>query len=274
MRKVLCFLVFVLITCKSSHGMSIAIEDTSEAFPFLRSVDTPTQIMRWDSGKSIQLLSSCKLVRITRRGVRCISSKDHLITGWERMFSPSLEPMVNGSYPSSICMPRNDALCVMMDGRRFFPTNTVRVADISVNTCLDGQGCILVGDLHNDTVNRAKITDTIIDDIRLCDLLDTNLDVICDPVSNHVFTLQLSNALWLYTSLSILILAVVVLTVEAISQRTRSRLPHNIFAWLLLTGLALLMLANIDGRMHTFITVEDWAFTTMSFIYITVTTLY
>ena len=274
MHTVFSVLVLLLLTCGFSLSISIPIVDSDEAFPFLRSVDTPLQIMRWDSGMSIQLLSSCKLIRITRRGVRCISSRDHLITGWQQMFSSSKLSHINGSYPSSMCIPRNDALCVMSSGMRFFPTNTVRVADSSVNKCINGQGRTLVGDFQKQLVNRTVNINDTIDDVSLCDVLDTNLDVIYDPVNNNIFARQLSNELWLYASLSLMILAVVVLTAEAISQRTRSRLSHNLFAWLLLTGLALLMLTNIDGRMHTFVTVEDRAFVTMSFVYIVVTTLY
>ena len=270
------FLVFafVLVTFEVTYARSIPIVDSVEAFPFLRSVDSPTEIIRWDSGNSIQLLSSCKLVRITRRGIRCISSKDHLILGWQKMFSTSLEPRVNNSFVSAICLPRNDALCVMVSGRRFFPTNIVRVADNSVRKCQNGQDRTLVGDLQKDLANFGRETNVTLDDISLCDILDTNLDVIYDPVNNEVFTLQLSNSLWLYATISIFILVVVVLTAEAISQRTRSRIRHNIFAWLTLTGLSTLMLTNVDGRMHTFVTVEDRAFVAMSFVYIAASTVY
>jgi hypothetical protein len=279
MHTVLYIVLLILIKTEWSQCVSIPIVDSIEAFPFLRSVDTPTQIMRWDSGKAIQLLSSCKLVRITRRGVRCISSRDHLITQWQTTFSSFLnyktpDVPTNNSYPWSICMPRSDALCVMEDGRRFFPTDKVLVADSSVKKCLNGQGRTLVGQLREELANTHTTRNATLDDISLCDVLDTNLDVIYDPVNNHVFTRQLSNSMWLYSSISILILAVVVLTAEAISQRTRSRIQHNIVAWLLLAGLSLVMLTNADGRMHPFVTIEDRAFVAMSFVYILVSTLY
>ena len=274
MHKVFFVFAFGLITCQLICAISIPIVDSTEAFPFLRSVDSPDEIIRWDSGNSIQSLSSCKLVRITRRGIRCISSKDDLLLGWQRMFSHSLEPSVNNSFVSAICFPRSDALCVMVSGKRFFPTNTVRVADSSVRKCQNGQDRTLVGDLQKDLANSERETNVILDDISLCDILDTNLDVIYDPVKNEIFTLQLSNALWLYATISILILVVVVLTAEAISQRTRSRIRHNIVAWLSLTGLSVLMLTNIDGRMHTFVTVQDRAFVAMSFVYIATSTVY
>ena len=270
MRNIQCMLVIFVVNIAVFQCISLPIVDSMEAFPFLRSVDSPSQIMRWDSGSSIQLLSRCKLVRITRRGVRCISSTDHLIPGWQMIFSSKLEAVVNGSYLSSICNPQNDALCVMDNGMRYFPTDNVYVSDKSLHRCSNGQGRILVGSSEFQTHNISEN----LGDISLCDVLDTNLDVIYDPVNHYVFTRQLGNTVWLYACISIVIVVVVVLTAEAISQQTRSKLPHNIVAWILLTSLSLLMLTHVDGRMHPFVTIEDRSFIAMSFIYIFTTTLY
>jgi hypothetical protein len=67
---------------------------------------------------------------------------------------------------------------------------------------------------------------------------------------------------------------VVVLTAEAVSQRSRSQLTHNIVAWVLLTGASLLMLLHTDGRMHPFVTMEDRAFVLVSLVYIIASTAY
>ena len=282
MSRALQFIAFVLITTtfEFTYATSIPIVDNNEAFPFLRSSDTPTQVLRWDAGMAIQLLSSCKLIRITRRGVRCIPPHNHLIEGWQDFFSTHLsheDPpaiIANNPYPWSICTPRNDALCVMRSGKRFFPTDIVRVADSSVNRCINGQGRTLVGQaLMNNTKTRSE-GEKILDDISLCDILDTNLDIIYDPVNNHIFTRQLGNAIWLYACISIMILAVVVLTAEAVSQQTRSKLNHNIIAWVVLSLLSLLMLTNIDNRMHIFVTTEDRNFAIMTFLYISIITIY
>jgi len=274
MRNILCILACFVVKFEVFYCISLPIVDSEEAFPFLRSVDSPSQIMRWDSGSAVQLLSSCKLIRITRRGIRCIASTDHLISGWQMIFSSQYEAPVNGSYRSSICHVRNDALCVMDNGVRFFPTDSVHVSDKSLQRCSNGQRRILLG--ASEFQKRISHTNKNEsgDDISLCDVLDTNLDVIYDPVNHYVFTRQLGNSVWLYACISIVIVAVVVLAAEAISQQTRSKLPHNIFGWTLLTSLSLLMLTHVDGRMHPFVTVEDRSFVAMSFIYISITTMY
>jgi hypothetical protein len=112
------------------HTRSISIVDTPSAFPFLRSVDNPSAALTWDSGTIVQLLSSCQLIRITRRGVRCISAHDTIIQGWYYMFT-SLAP----SNEKIVCSPSSTALCATKEGNRFFPTDIVRVSDSSVTKC-------------------------------------------------------------------------------------------------------------------------------------------
>jgi hypothetical protein len=248
------------------YARSISIVDSEAAFPFLRSVDNPSTAMLWDSGTIVQLLSSCKLIRITRRGVRCIAAQDTLIEGWEYMFT-----LLSRPGKQVLCKPLNTALCVTEQGNRFFPTDNVLVSDISVTKCLNGQGRQLVpggGTSYTNNSNHGK------DDTSLCDVLDNNLDVIYDPVHNYIYTRELSKYGGLYTFISMLILIVVVLTAEAVSQRSRSQLTHNIIAWVFLTGSSLLMLLQTDGRFHPFVTMEDRAFTLISLVYIMTSTTY
>jgi hypothetical protein len=262
--------VVILSSLQLSESTSISIVDSENAYPFLRNVDTPQSPIQWDSGYAIQLLSSCKFIRITRRGVRCIAASDNVIPGWVHEFTQKDE--MHGDS----CMPINNALCVMNDGKRFFPTDLVFVTDGSVSKCRNGQNRRLV---ESDAVppgnGSIRFTPKYTpDDISLCDVLDTNLDVIYDPVNNHIFTKQLSNSTWLYTTMSFLILVVVVLSAEAVSQRSRTKLKHNIVAWILLSVTSLLMLARMDGRMHPFVTTNDRTFIAASFIYIMISTVY
>jgi hypothetical protein len=266
--------VVVLSSIRSSESTSISIVDSTEAYPFIRNVDTPDRPIQWDSGYAIQLLSSCKLIRITRRGVRCIAASDNVIPGWVHAFTHNDEPEIQTSRYS--CMPINNALCVMDNGRRFFPTDVVFVTDGSVSKCINGQHRMLV---ENGAVppgnGSIRFTPNYTpDDTSLCDILDTNLDVIYDPVNNLVFTKQLSNSTWLYATMSFLILVVVVLSAEAVSQRSRTKLKHNIIAWVLLSATSLMMLARIDGRMHPFVTTNDRTFIVTSFVYIMISTVY
>ena len=244
-----------------SYGHSISIIDSPTAFPFLRSVDNPSTAMSWDSGTVIQLLSNCKLIRVTRRGVRCIDSTNNLIEGWQNAFTPAVS-----------CIPTNSALCVTAKENRFFPTDVVFVSDESVTACVHGQGRKLVSTKQTSVAN--KTSNYVKNDISLCDVLDTNLDVIYDPVNNYIYEKQLTSSGGLYTFISLLVLTVVVLTAETLSQRSRSKLIHNIVAWTVLTATTLLMLGQVDGRMHPFVTREDRSFIFTSLVYIILSTTF
>jgi hypothetical protein len=255
--------LLVLFTFPVQHSQchSISIVDSTTAFPFLRNVENPSTAMWWDSGTVIQLLSNCKLIRITRRGVRCIESQHDLLQGWEKSFTPAVS-----------CNPISTALCVTRDGNRFFPTDIVFVADTSATKCVQGQGRQLVSEkktrLTNKTFTYGK------DDISLCDILDNNLDVIYDPVNDYIYEKELNKSGGLYIFISLLVLMSVVLTAEALSQRSRSHLTHNIIAWVLLTGASFLMLIESDGRMHPLITIQDKTFIFTSLVYILISTTF
>ncbi|KAJ1470480.1 hypothetical protein T484DRAFT_1753831 [Baffinella frigidus] len=175
------------------------------------------------------------------------------------------------------CFPISTALCVTSDGNRFFPSDKVFVVETSVGKCVNGQGRSLLPELKTRRASNETAANVSIhrrDDTSLCDVIDNNMDIIYDPVNNHIFAKELSSATWLYTTISSFVLIVVVLTAEAVSQRSRSQLLHNIIAWVLLTLFSALMLMNTDGRMHTFVTVQDRAFISASLIYIIISTLY
>jgi hypothetical protein len=265
-----------------SLASSIAIVDSPTAFPFMRNVEHPADAMKWDSGTLVQLLSSCKLIRITRRGVRCIAASDTLISGWQRAFlgttataatTPPQQQQQQQQHKVMYgkCVPTNKGLCATSEGNFLFPTEEVFVAEASVGKCRNGQGRSLLADNSTST---STTTASIRDDVSLCDVIDNNMDIVYDPVHNYIYMRHLGDSTWLYTTISILVLIVVVLTAEAVSQRSRSQLVHNIFAWILLTTATILMLLNADGRMHVFITVQDRAFVTVSLLYIIVTTGY
>ena len=173
----------------------------------------------------------------------------------------------------------HDALCVTSDGMQFFPTNTVFVSESSVGLCKNGQGRVLLADKlgedeRNLTSNLTGGQFSGFNDISLCDILDNNWDIIYDPVHNRIVTTQLSDSVWLYSSISVLLVTVVVLTAETVSQKERSNLTHNIIAWILLGAASLLMLTHIDGRMHPFVSVQDRDFVVISGFYIGVSTFF
>ena len=256
-------LLIVAETPRYCRCVRVSIVDDVTAFPFLRNIETPKVVMRWDSGGSINLINGCKLVRITRRGVRCIATSARLIPGWERRFDS----------PSMSCVALNTALCVTEKGDRFFPTDKVFVSESSVSMCVHGQGRQLVADRQTYTVENTT-NGTTEDDISLCDVLDRNMDVVYDPVNNRIHTKELSDTMSLYGFMSVLILVVVILAAEALADATRSHLTHNITAWVLLTTSSLLVLCGADGRLHPFVTTDDKYFVYISAMYVITSTIY
>ena len=236
----------------------IPIVDDAGAFPFLRDASDPQNLLKWDSGTLLQLLGRCLLIRVTRRGVRCIGTRDTLLKGWEQKFTTTV---------TNACVPQSNALCEMENGIRFFPTtDSVFVSELSVGKCRHGQGRVLVAE--NFTIGGK-----LLDDISLCDVLDNNLDVIFDPVNSKVFTKQLGSGSWLYIITSLLIFVVVVLTAETMSNHTHSSLFHNLTAWTLLVLISLLMFTNADTS-HPIVTVQDVVFMAVSMGYIGISTIY
>lgn len=265
-------LIFALsfMTHTPCGASSISIVDTVTAFPFIRSVENANIVLQWDSGTTIQLLSSCKLIRVTRRGIRCIPASMSLVKGWETMFTRM-------GQLSERCLPHRQALCIIGNATRLFPTDVVFVADSSVAKCVHGQGRRLVPDrnISNSLMLQTNTTSPVTrDDISLCDIVDTNLDVVYDPVHNQVFAKQLNNSATLYVSISILILLVVVLMAEAVNSSEHTKLSHNIIAWVLLVSLSILMLFRVDDRMHPIITTHDQIFIGFIIVYITISTSY
>ena len=255
------FVLLLLFPMASPSRVSIV--DAVSAFPFIRNADTPTIIMRWDSGGTINMINECKFIRITRRGVRCIPSEHHIITGWEKDFDPD-----NTYFSDGIpCLALNTALCITPRGERYFPVDKVYVAESSLSKCFHGQGRLVVPDQDHGNVTRG-------DDISLCDIIDRNIDVVYDTRKNRIYSKQLTQSLGLYGFMSFLILVVIVLSAEAIADEKRSHITHNITAWVLLTTTSLLALTGVGGRMHTFITVEDRAFIYISAIYVVISTIY
>jgi hypothetical protein len=252
-----------------THSVRVSILDSITAFPFIRNADTPTTVMRWDSGGTINLINECKLIRITRRGVRCIASDNHIIPGWEKEFDQYNSLARIGG---TTCLALNTALCVTPRGDRYFPVDKVYVSEKSISKCEHGQGRLVVPDQlyeRTDTTNTTKG-----DDVSLCDIIDRNVDVVYDPVNNRIYTKQLTGSLGLYGFMSFLILVVVVLSAEALADESRSYITHNIIAWVLLTTTSIFALAGADGRMHTFVTVEDRSFLYISSTYVVLSTIY
>lgn len=241
----------------------LALRDEASAFPYLQNALTNKRIS-WQDGYSLELLTTCRFVRITRRGIRCIPPSMDPIDGWE-----------NG-WLSLHCQPDADSLCrSTRDGgkQRIFPSDgTVYVSEPFVDVCSNGQGRVVTNkDGRNDT--------------SLCDLVDGNRDIVFDPITNRLYWRDLGEAGWLYIISSFLILLIVILICESLVKHDReaqenaqggpsknqttatstetekdasaTSLTHNLVATLLLVITSIMMWANADQRFHALITYQD-----------------
>lgn len=261
-------------TCPTDAYM-LALRDEVSAFPYLHNALTNKRIS-WKDGYSLELLTTCRFVRITRRGIRCIPPSMDPINGWE------------DGWLSLHCQPDADSLCrSTRDGgkQRIFPSDeTVYVSEPYMDVCSNGQGRIVT---HKDGKN----------DTSLCDLVDGNRDIVFDPTTNHLYWKDLGEAGWLYIVSSFLILVIVILICESLvkpdheaqseeKQITTSKnqsttkvrtkveetdatsLLHNLVATSLLLIASIMMLANADQRFHTLITSQDQLVFIATLVYI------
>ena len=251
----------------------LALRDEASAFPYLQNALTNKRIS-WQDGYSLELLTTCRFVRITRRGIRCIPPSMDPIDGWE-----------NG-WLSLHCQPDADSLCrSTRDGgkQRIFPSdNAVYVSEPFVNVCTNGQGRVVTNkDGRNDT--------------SLCDLVDGNRDIVFDPITNRLYWRDLGEAGWLYIISSFLILVIVILICESLVKHDRdagqedsqenqpqpetavlpeetpaTSLTHNLVATLVLVITSIMMWANADQRFHALITYQDQLVFIATLVYILV----
>ena len=261
-------------TCPTDAYM-LALRDEVSAFPYLHNALTNKRIS-WKDGYSLELLTTCRFVRITRRGIRCIPPSMDPLNGWE------------DGWLSLHCQPDADSLCrSTRDGgkQRIFPSDeTVYVSEPYMDVCSNGQGRIVT---HKDGKN----------DTSLCDLVDGNRDIVFDPTTNHLYWRDLGEAGWLYIVSSFLILVIVILICESLvkpdheaepentsntdrnKQSTRTAqnnveetdatsLLHNLVATSLLLITSVMMWANADQRFHKLITSQDQLVFIATLVYI------
>lgn len=272
----LAHLFIAFLGCPTAAYM-LALRDEASAFPYLQNALTNKRIS-WQDGYSLELLTTCRFVRITRRGIRCIPPSMDPIDGWE------------DGWLSLHCQPDADSLCrSTRDGgkQRIFPSdNAVYVSEPFVDACTNGQGRVVTRDNgRNDT--------------SLCDLVDGNRDVVFDPITNRLYWRDLGEAGWLYIISSFLILVIVILICESLVKHDRdagqegpqgkqstqplsqspetvgspgetpaTSLTHNLVATLLLVITSIMMWANADQRFHALITYQDQLVFIATLVYI------
>jgi hypothetical protein len=194
----------------------------------------------WTSGFAVEMFLTCKFIRFSRFGIRCIPHKKESITGGR--FLP--------------CSETSTALCnqtsMRYDFNLFFPTTEVRVRGTKGEECQEGQNRVL-NDIYND--------------LSLCDLGE-NVDVIYDPPGDSIYWSEYRRTVPVLEIIaSVLIIVMTILACESLVQQD-TKLRDNTFICFVSFACAILMLLNVDGRKFIALTWEDDAFYLFSVLYI------
>lgn len=152
----------------------LAIEDNT--FPFVV-LSTLGEVVPWGVGNLMQIISKSNYLRITSMGVQ--HSRSNLIS------------LGANAWNSTQCVPVKDALCEESSSSRmqFFNTKSVTIPDnwdlLPSNTYLNqfpgNSACI-----KHTSERQIKIDDKQYE-VSLCDLMDSNLDIIYELQSNTIW---------------------------------------------------------------------------------------
>lgn len=231
MRIYFFLLILTLTSC-----LTLPIEDNS--YPNL--VIENNVRVSWTSGFAIEMFLTCKLIRLSRFGIRCISHEKEA-------------NMVHEFIP---CVESNTSLCnqpsMRYDFNLFFPTTEVRVRGAKSKECQHGQN---------------RLLDDVYNDLSLCDLGE-NVDVIYNPTDGSVYWSEYRRSLpALEIIASVLILIMTILACESLVQQDTELRDNTIISFVSF-ACAILMLLNVDGRKFTPLTWEDDLFYLFSILYI------
>lgn len=227
---------FFLLGLTLASCLTLPIEDNS--YPNL--VINDAVRVTWTSGFAIEMFLTCKFVRFSRFGIRCILHEKE-------------SSMVSGFLP---CLESNTSLCnqpsMRYDFNLFFPTTEVRVRGTENEECQQGQN---------------RVLDDVYNDLSLCDLGE-NVDVIYNPSEGSIYWSEYRRSLpVLEIVASVLIIVMTILACESLVQQD-TKLRDNTVICFVSFACAILMLLNVDGRKFTALTWEDNFFYLFSVLYI------
>lgn len=274
-------------------GMVQGLMDNSNVFPLLRYTDNMQNKVDWSDGYGLELLTSCLLIRVTRRGLRCIPST------WNRQIDVTQTNSKVTVWIENACSPSNVSLCVLR-------SNHTQISESYVLPTIDGLASVNEDkhpsmlpdevavqatslDVLQPSIDRTgtmQITDTIrtrpckrgygrnilMDvghryDITACDIFESNTDLVYSPQTNTLYVHFLDHGLVEYAITSVLVLVLTVFVAEELSKEvvnnrsgnntpSVSRMNIIIITWcaLLICSITLQISSH---RSHPIITLED-----------------
>lgn len=221
----------------------------NNAFPNLVFGDA-TQVMPWDHGTIYSLRLKSTFLRITQRGLQYSMSSTAPI-------------MANGIWKSASCTPTHDGLCATSKsdgGMVWFPDTKVDIPD---NFALIPENSYLV-DFANGTACTSSSTGrsvTMFDEryeVSLCDLLDSNLDVVY--IDENIYWRQDKTELWLYLLISVVSIYLVSCVSEnivaSVNNNSNSDIGHQKYS-IYLTLLLIFYVIYAENTVSLLLTKED-----------------
>jgi hypothetical protein len=277
----LCLLVYCTIFLEISANTT-PLTDRKTSYPLLRYTNTDENVVDWSDAVGVATLTGCSLVRITRRGIRCVPSTWTHHSTW--------------TWVSNNCTVSNSALCVLQSvhgGVTYeslvFP-ESASLASIhetehatldlyspdkepTETTTTTAEEHMYISDILRDQPCEHGARRTVLAgpgrryDITACDLFDSNVDILYVPSTSALFIRVLGMENVIYGITSVLILVLIVFIAEELAQEvtkkrdtetppTRGRMLLMIGTWCALLIMSCILQFSPD-KGYALVTEED-----------------
>jgi hypothetical protein len=292
-RFLLLFVFIIQATNVFVSASTDALIDKKKGYPLLRYTDTLQNMVDWSDAVGVEKLTSCLLIRITRRGVRCVPST------WTSLVDIVSESKVTG-WVTNPCKVSNSALCVLKSNHSGEIYHSFVFPDSStVASIHETENPVLNPDTKQPKLRSAALVKPVYDDnmvmqipdllrirtcqhgsgrrvlpgpgrrydITACDLFDTNIDFIYVPASHTLLIRMLDHGYIEYGITSVLVLVIIVFIAEELAHEimsnrngentpTPSRMLLMIATWCALLIMSF-MLQFTSHRSHVMVTEQD-----------------
>jgi hypothetical protein len=275
------WLLVVLLICSACDTTRVSasmasLSDRKNLFPALQYTDAHQNDVDWTDAVGIEKLTSCLLLRFTRRGVRCVPSE------WISILTDKTVSDVN-NWVVNRCIVSNTSLCTIAsihDNVTYhsnvfphFDEDVIINQRPTVDIEASAKAVTIIDTLRSTPCDHGLGREVLKKngfqyDISACDLFDKNVDFVYDPVLHLLFVRQLSNDYLGYTITSVLVLVIVVFIAEELSHEVMNnrvvmqKIPSKTRMILLVSTWSALLISSIwlqfvSNRAHLIVTQED-----------------
>jgi uncharacterized membrane protein YecN with MAPEG domain len=288
---------FLLVATYSTNVLVLAstnsLTDKKQFYPLLRYTDTRQNVVDWSDAVGVEKLTSCSLIRITRRGIRCVPSnwvslldKDTKSDVKKWVLNPCkvsddalclLESTHSGEIYNSLVFPYSESLATIHETERVsvnLDTSQYHLPSASsMKAVYDDNMVMQIPDLLRARPCQHGVSRKVLHgpgrryDVTACDLFDTNVDFVYMPSSHMLLIQMLDHGYIEYGITSVLVLVIIVFIAEELAHEvmsnrsgintpTTSRMLLMISTWCALLVMSI-MLQFTSHRAHEIVTEQD-----------------